>query len=359
MIRLTPRFRRWLQHRRISEALRQRRKWSEKQTKHFVHRGRRLPVIVAPPALSFGNDYDTTAEFFCAVRNRLDGTTGRGSFLVEMAPIRTIGTAGALCLVAEFDRWQRLYGKPLYPFTLKRWDREVIRRLSDMGFFQILGTRVPPALRDGGPEARRFLRFFSSVVVDPKATKALRDSVGEPTDASAELSLGLYRSIGEAIANSVEHAYPEEGDFPDRMGRRWWLTGSLDFARSRLNVVLLDHGISIPGSLPRSRHKLEIGEYLMRMFRGEEDDGKVIEAAMEHGRSRLKQPQRGKGLGDVLELALAHPTNRLRVISRNGYFVFENGVARSETRTHPLNRTLVQWDLAVPPRTTSPHPQEG
>jgi hypothetical protein len=79
------------------------------------------------------------------------------------------------------------------------------------------------------------------------------------------------------------------------------------------------------------------------------DDGAIIAAAMEDGRSRLaEQAHRGKGLGDVLKLALAHPSNQLRIISRQGYYTYSGGAVTHETRETPLLGTLIEWDLAIP-----------
>lgn len=347
----TLRYMRWLAQRRWREARR-------RQNRRAGGTPRREPptkTILAPANISFRDNHDETAQFLATVRREVDQShLRRMRLVVDLAPALSIRTAGALCLVAELDRWQRQRGgAPLQPTTLSRWNPEVVRRLADMGFFDVLETDVPDHLRRGGPGASRFIRFMTNVMADPTHYAAFRREVGEPLAEPSDLSLGLYGSIGEAIGNAVEHAYPDGFSYPPRMGRRWWLTGSVDVERMRLTVAILDHGISIPGSLPKSRSRHEILALLARLFPGKDDDGKLIEAAMEYGKSRMNEPQRGKGLGDVLALAMEDPSNRLRVISRHGHYVYEAGRSRSWTQATPLNGTLIEWELALP-RTPAP-----
>ncbi len=339
MRRLTRRFKKWLVRRGYYQA----RKGSVAQRKRpfFL----RIPT---PENLSFTYNRDVTQKFFQNMRTEIDvAISERRRLMVDPAPIKSINPAAALCLLAEFDRWQRLWGVGrLRPVTLRTWHQPVVRRLSDMGFFELLKTPVPEALRSGGPGANRFIRFVTDVVADTQHSVTFRREVGAPLSETSQLSLTLYRSLCEAIANAVEHAYPNPTTFPDRVGKRWWLMGSVDTDQNRLRVVVLDHGISIPGSLPNSRRWPEISK-LIQIFTGEPTDGALIEAAMEYGRSRLETPQRGKGLGDIIALSDASPQNRLRIFSRNGYYVRTNGLSHSGVSRYPINGTLIEWDLAL------------
>jgi hypothetical protein len=319
----------------------------------LAHREVGPPRIMAPGVLSFRDNDASTSRFLGRIRREIDVTLKqKNNLIVDPASIHRINPAAALCLLAEFDRWQRLRDRgPLYATTVNAWNREVTRRLADMGFFELLGTEVPARLRLGGAGAARFIRFISNDSVDPESARAFRLLVGEPLMQPSEMSLGLYRSLSEAIANAVEHAYPASYLPPETVGRRWWLTGSVNATGSRLRVVVLDHGVSIPASLPQTKRGIAILERLRLRSPGEAlDDGLLIEAAMEYGRSSSEQPQRGKGLEDILGLARADPTNRLRVISRRGRYVWKNDRGHAFTQRYPLNGTLIEWDLALPPR---------
>jgi len=83
------------------------------------------------------------------------------------------------------------------------------------------------------------------------------------------------------------------------------------------------------------------------MFGDAYTDGQMIAAAMEYGKSRLNQAQRGKGLGDILRPVLADPSNSLRIISGRGLYKYAGGRPSYETVSCPLLGTLIEWDLAL------------
>lgn len=354
MKRLTPRFKKWLEFRQTREMKRRRRPRQHSPSRPLKKPILRNnpPVYLFPPRfLSFSQNREQTVLFFHEVRQAIDRSLRKHTrLIVELSALKALRPAAALCLLAEFDRWQRLLRQgPLSPVTLDSWAPEIVRNLSDMGFFELLGTPVAAHLRDGGPGAAKYIRFVTGDIADAEKQARFRRLVGSPLATQSPLTLGLYRSLGEAINNAVEHAY-EDGRQPEPIGRRWWLTGVVDEAARRLRVVILDHGMSIPGSLHRTEHGPLILRYLDKIWPGRTDDGSKIEAAMEYGRSRMGLPGRGKGLGDVVALAMLDPRNRLRVISRKGSYIYDKDGGRSENVECPLNGTFVEWDLVLPSR---------
>lgn len=268
--------------------------------------------------------------------------------MVDLSSLRDLSIACALCIVSEFDRWQRRTKQILLPITISKWDVEIVRLLGELGFFALLKTKLRSDWSIPAPNSTRYVNFFSSTYADPTLPGRFRQAIGESLAEISQVTLDLFSSLSEAIANAVEHAYIA----PRSDEKRWWLTGSVDHENRRLSVVILDHGIGIPGSLPHSRWLQEISAVLKSMgfsLLGIDAHGKIIEAAMTVGRSRLQQPQRGKGLGDVLKLALADPSNSLRVISGRGYYVFEKGAGSSREMAQSLDGTLIEWNLALPP----------
>lgn len=356
MRRLTPRYKKWLESRQRRE-LHQRRRRRIHPTGHLptprlnrpIIRTNARTVLSAPDTLSFAHDRDKATTFFGDVRAAVDRSLRKHTNLVvDLSALKVLRPAAALCLLAEFDRWQRLLRSgPLAPLTINSWDREIVRNLSDMGFFRLLNTRVPDHLKEGGPDAARYIRFVTGKLAEAEKQAQFRRLVGPPLAVQSDLTMGLYRSLGEAIANVVEHAYARR-TYDYLVGPRWWLTGVVDEAQKRLRVVILDHGISIPASLAYSENGPSILRLLENLWPGREDDGSKIEAAMAYGRSRLGLPGRGKGLGDVLALTTLDRQNRLRVISRKGSYTYDESGSKSDTLECALNGTLVEWDLTLP-----------
>ena len=305
--------------------------------------------------MSFGSNYDGVAKFLCDLREVTSRRhvsrpipAERRPLLVEMKSIRELGPAAALALVAELDRWQHLSGRLLRPNTVPQWDPGVRGRLASMGFFNLLRTKVAAEwlYTPGEKDSQYWLPFTSGLSADGQLAAALRVGFEEQLGLKTP-RMPLYRSLVEAMKNAVEHAYPNgHGLNVGRMGNRWWMFGIADSEPRMIKVVFLDQGISIPASLPRSWLWEQIGPSLdgagLTQF-----DGSRIASAMMLGRSRHKDAQgRGKGLADIARLTTLHPKNRIRIISRRGYYSHVgNETPLQESRSEPLQGTLLEWHL--------------
>lgn len=352
MRRLTERYKTWLIFRQEYEEKRRLATENLKKIQNKKIKFRNV-TINPPPVLSFTKNPSATGAFFEEVRSQINKViVYPGRLVIDLSTLNELSPAAALCLLAELDRWQILRNITLRPITIGTWAPHIVRDLADMGFFEVLDTPIHPSIKDGGPGARRFIRFVAGARADTEKQARFQRAIGSSLESNVELSLGLYRSLIEAIGNSVEHAYPERGSVSENMRRseRWWLTGVVDETAGRLKVVTLDHGISIPGSLPASRQREGIMatlDDLRKKLSMQSHDGLLLQAAMEYGRTRLQSPGRGKGLGDVLALADLDPENRLRIISRRGTFMSDTHGTRADRNAFSLNGTLIEWDLSL------------
>lgn len=307
----------------------------------------------APEIFSLSKNYEGVAAFLRLLRAEASAPSSR-KLLVEMKTIRDLAPAAALALVSELDRWQRMKRTVLRPMTVPDWDPQVRQHLSSMGFFNLLGTRgVRTVGRPAGSAPLSYwLPFTSGTLTDGVLAKRLRARlerhIGSMGD---ELRTALYRPLIEAMKNAVEHAYPEEYSSEKErqaIGARWWMFGVAESGqRRRIRVIILDQGVTIPGSLPSSWMWSLIAPIILARGDG---DSQRIATASEYGRSRHgQQEHRGKGLQDIIALARQHPDNRLRIISRHGYctVVSNNGMVRHD-RHEALNGTLIEWDLNLP-----------
>jgi hypothetical protein len=115
---------------------------------------------------------------------------------------------------------------------------------------------------------------------------------------SAQLKSGMWKSLSEAVVNSVEHAYLEaRGTTSTRLGHsRWWM-----FSQEKdnvLTVAVCDLGIGIPRSLPL-RWAPSALQKLLDSVTGEGQDLRAIRAALQVGASSTGASHRGRGLAQI------------------------------------------------------------
>ena len=305
--------------------------------------------IEAPENFGLETDYDGVISFLHKLREEIKPGTRR-QVIADMRSVRVMSPAAALCLASEFDRWQRIVGKKLQPLTVSSWDRKVLRHLFSMGLFELLGTRIAPHLRASpSDDIPIWLKFSSQTVIDGSIPKHLRKKIEQALGSLGNLRQPLYGPLLEAIKNAVEHAYPD-GSLDDygksRLGPRWWMLGVAEPAKRRIGVIVLDQGITIPGSLPSSGMWRQLQKVLGTSGDGDKDR---IAAAVEYGKTRTRLDERGKGLSEIIGLAARDPSNHVRIYSRNGFYQATGSMPGTvEARALPLAGTLIQWDLQVP-----------
>jgi hypothetical protein len=266
MKKLSPRFRKWL-------AYRQRRAWRQRSVQWLLrsksvqqatseaapfpqfYKGVSGALCLRAPAnLSFSTNYDEVALFLQALRDlRYYAAVGKLKRVeVDFTTIRYLGPAAALCLVSELDRWRLVRSLTLKPLKLDDWDPQVRRLLLEMGFFDVLEV-VPPLEGEALEGVDRWIRFRSGTNNAGDLARQVRIEVEKIRDPFPH-KLALFEALTEAIANAVEHAYPDDAPasiLNPKLGKRWWLSGSIDHKTSNIRVTFYDQGITIPQALPR------------------------------------------------------------------------------------------------------------
>jgi hypothetical protein len=111
----------------------------------------RARCIEAPASINLTANYLETIKFLKNVREC--ASAGAARFFVDFKTIKEITPAGALLLVAEFDRWREMVQQQrLEPLDLESWDPVVKTRLLEMGFFDLLRStrsgKQPESPRD-------------------------------------------------------------------------------------------------------------------------------------------------------------------------------------------------------------------
>jgi hypothetical protein len=263
--------------------------------------------------------------------------------VVDLVETTGLDLGAALALVAEFDRWQRLHYILLVPETVDSWHPTIRRELNALGFFRLLKTKLPAALKSvPGPA---WIQFVSDTLTVGKAAKLLRGRLERELKGSTGYDQQIYVALVEAMKNAFQHAYPDDLKsikFDPRIDKRWWMAASIDQSRRNIEVAFLDLGITIPGSLPFSW----LWEHLTLEARTGSDLAQIIEA-LRYGHSRLGEPHRGKGFANIIYPTSLHKDNYMSILSGRGlcYVGHEKwfGIEMPER----FAGTLIRWKLTL------------
>ena len=301
--------------------------------------------IQAPESINLSENYRETVEFLNDVRTC--ASIGRGRLFVDFTTIKNITPAGALLLVAEFDRWRTLNSlKRLEPLELDKWDPVVKNRLVEMGFFELLRSSSHSKIVDEDQrDEERYLPFISGAGAEGEKARQLRVEI-EKLGPKLRDRHSLFEGLTEAMTNVEHHAY-----HPGANLKRWWMSASVDATGQRLRVMFVDHGLGIPNTLPpdlveAAMAAMAIGPF-EHLFKS---DAKLIKAAVSLRRSQTGKLNRGWGLKrDIRGYIERHEAvGSLRIVSGRGQYRYmkETGrKAKITTRALPIpfNGTFIEW----------------
>ena len=277
----------------------------------------------------------------------------------DFTTLKYITPSAALILASLFQRSKHITGRKLQTVDEDKWDPFVSALLRSIGFHELL--QMPPLSKTQlNLGSLRLQKFISGQDATGDKPGALQEALTELLPQQLRenlLTAEPYGGMLEAILNSHSWAYPEGFTSEYPILPNWWLTGAVDIKSHEVIVCVYDQGISIPVSLPRwtSWGKFELrGKRLIERLKlskpidHHSNDGLAIELAMKISRTNKNLPQHGKGLHTMVEVAQRARHGRLRIMSRNGEYIWETGKRpRSLTHEHPLRGTLVEWQLQL------------
>jgi len=304
-----------------------------------------------PENLSIEENFDGVVGFVEELRRV--GVEERRKVYCDFRALKRIGTAGALILVAELDRWRRMANIPLSVIDVASWNPQVRRLLDEMGVFEILDIRNPPKSEQPLDDEFRFVKFRTGNRAFGNMARELQVAIEDVTG-NVPSRQTLYRGLSEAMTNAVQHAYPDDAEYRTRpLKGQWWMMGSYDETSKRLTVAFYDQGVGIPKTLPRTQTAERLRGLLDRL-RLVDDDAARIRCAMEIGRTQTGAEHRGGGLArDIRRHTEMVPAGRLRVLSGKGEYIYdpyaenENGQERLFTHNKELGGTLIQWEATL------------
>jgi hypothetical protein len=182
-------------------------------------------------------------------------------------------------------------------------------------------------------------------LVEAVAERANRDHVKQ-----LEVS-GLWRSVSEAVANSVDHAYkwPRIDGFQGLSGTKWWMFSHIK--ESIFSLAVCDLGCGYRQTINETLPEKFISMIASRL-KGLNRDALAIDTAMEYGRTGTHESHRGKGSRDALSLLEKHGTGELMMISNTGWMRYEFSGGNETNRQNgslavDIGGTIVWWRLPL------------
>lgn len=264
-----------------------------------------------------------------------------------------ISPTAMLLLLAHIHRIRLLRGSKALTGTYPT-DEKLKKRMSAMGFFDLLGIKSPLEVTKTFP--MEYIKFKSDTKNAKGVTKNFRnDLFGDEIVVKTPPSKGFYRSITEAILNCIEHAYPDTKIKDKKIKGRWWLCGHYHKPSKKLHVMFCDLGVGIPKTLPRTHGTEKIRAVLsyLKFIPGiDADDGLMIQAGMNIGRTSTQKSNRGKGLNDLKKFITIAGEGVLMVYSNKGVYNYRLGHdgtidEKSETKSRSINGTLIYWNVPI------------
>lgn len=366
MKKLSPRYKKWLLYHsrgQVGKTVRINR-WKREIVEAWLGADREDILVlrgrVTPPKeLCYEKNLDETSAFFERLRRNmhssylrtkslnkdehaLDANCTDGSFWLSSGPtersmrrisrfydfskIEFISTAAALTLAAEFDRFRRLVGSVPPTINLDKWNRNLFRKLFEIGFFEIVGLSADVADRfhtDGDVRCMRIISGTDSANINEAADAilALSEFAEQVEPLNPAVSLALNSSLSEAMANVAFHAYPLGHKYRVKHVGKWWVTATVDRVHKNLTVVIYDQGASIPVTFPQKSMSDAVTSFLRsalgktRKF-AYANDGEYIAAALLPGKTQTNQRNRGLGLPKMKDLIDTCGDGSLMILSR-------------------------------------------
>jgi hypothetical protein len=299
--------------------------------------------IPVPTDLDLGLHRDQACEFVQTVRQHvLAGTRLRMLF----DDCNSIKLSAMVLLLAQIHKLRLEFGEKhitgTYPGNPK-----IERLLTDSGFFKLLKVRSRSSVKSKS-KLTRFIGFKSdqkpnSAEIPKLRTELLGDDLQMPTI----IARRIFRALSEAMTNVNHHAYTTKSIRVASLGGRWWMVANLS-ARSRLfSLVFYDAGVGIPKTLPR-KYPIEKIRGILSLLPGiNPDDGQMIRAAMELGRTRTDASNRGLGLMDLTKLIDAAGAGSMQIHSRNGSYSYTSGKETHSNHEGFVEGTLIEWQLPI------------
>lgn len=302
-------------------------------------------IINLPPTLDLITHFEDTAK---VIRNiRRIALRGKRPAMLDFSGVKVLKPSALLLLLAEINRCRllrslnRLTGS--YPT-----DRKIERMLDATGFFRLLGVKSR-IKRKPSKYPMEYVGFLSAKSEIKGTVKKFRESLlGTTITMSPQARSRLYRGITEAMLNVGQHAYTDHSRDALPGQGRWWLTGHVNRKAGTLTVMFCDLGVGIPNTLPKV-HGMELIRAALSILPGiKPNDGQMVQAGMEIGRTSTGKAGRGRGLNDLRKFVEDTNAGELHIFSRKGHYRYKPMAAEQVANYNiSMGGTLIMWTVPM------------
>lgn len=299
--------------------------------------------ISVPTDLDLGQNRDETCEFIQAVRAAVLGGTRLKMIFNEC---KSIELSALVLLLAQIHKLRLEFGEDHITGTYPDNSR-IERLLTDSGFFKLLKVKSRKTVNVSS-KLTRFIGFKSDQKPNSAEIPNLRNELlGDDLQMPTVIAKKIFRALSEAMTNVNHHAYKTKSIRVSSSGGRWWMVANLS-ARTRLfTLAFYDAGVGIPKTLPR-KYPIEKIRGVLSLLPGiQPDDGQMIKAAMELGRTRTDASNRGLGLMDLTKLIDSAGSGSMQIYSRNGFYSYSSNKEHHDNCEGFVEGTLIEWQLPI------------
>ncbi|MCK6417386.1 MAG: hypothetical protein L6Q57_00385 [Alphaproteobacteria bacterium] len=310
------------------------------RSKHSMRMHMKVPQV-----MSLFENYEETIQFI----NEISESIFKQELFVflDFSQCKKISSETCVVLAAEIERCTRKIPRSVlgsYPQYAG-----VYHFLNELGFFHLLGIRSSKPTFDDLPEVD-VVRLQSGQDNPEGLIKGIKELFysADGIQPHSPYSGKIYRALTEAMANAVEHAYPDnfKKENTNTCMPIWWRAGFKLNDKNTVLMILYDQGVGMPNTL-KTNWKEKIEELASTLAR-EPFDSEKLALAMEKGRSSTQVEGRGQGSYDIQKLIRESSRGTLSIFSYRGKYIYHNDNQwHHESLPLPLNGTLIVWQICL------------
>lgn len=303
-------------------------------------------LVYAPEIIDYYNKkwFEKTNKFI----NRIRSIAANGRVLISFHKTQLVTAAAMLSLLSEIDIivQKGKFGKRSVSFSHPK-DPKIESILVQVGLYDIIKKEKRETQEYDDVS---YWRYASDDCAQPLL---LNDTLQEiKAEIATTASKSLYRGLIEAMANSVEHAYPHSSDGNTSKLAKWWAFAGIK--DNKLILVLCDKGVGIPKTLPKTQKRQTLIKALNALglnFKSKLKDSIYIEAATMIAETKTNQKHRGKGINDMQKVIDSIGEGVLEIFSNRGRYIYKG--IRDKVRAvafdyeSSINGTIVEWSIPL------------
>lgn len=251
---------------------------------------------------------------------------------------------GVVRMLAQLSYIVNKKGKGIIRGTLPK-DPVTAQVFQQTGLSDILGIKTQTTITH--KDVKYWHHVSGSLIEGDKAGHLIKE-LAEKYGLNEEATANLYNGVTEAITNTIMHAYHEGSEESLIDSTKWWLfTGIKD---DMLHFIVCDIGMGIPRSLQDERKHQGIID-LVKKTLTHGGHSKLIEFAMESGRSKTRKAHRGLGMAELKKFITSIGQGRLVIMSSRGVCSYQaqDGQLNLKTRNHrtSIMGTTIGWSVPM------------